>query len=173
MRINAAARELARTKGERHLPGSYRLVTDDVYRARFLSGPLPIGASIWYHSFDGSWWLGKIAQHPDDNGRYVVRFLDKPGPALIDLTASAYNTALHSPCGSWCLPMAAPTPFKASCMANRPDTMALTANQDATTPTTLFIRYVYDFRPRRICLRLPTEMDIPTTPDQDGYTYDS
>ena len=33
-------------KGERHLPGSYRLVTNDVYRARFLSAPLPIGASV-------------------------------------------------------------------------------------------------------------------------------
>ena len=55
LRINAAAREIARAKGKRHLPGSYRLVTNDVYRTRFLSAPLPIGASIWYHSFDGSW----------------------------------------------------------------------------------------------------------------------
>ena len=54
LRINAAAREIARAKGERHLPGSYRLVTNDVCRARFLSAPLPIGASIWYHSSDGS-----------------------------------------------------------------------------------------------------------------------
>ena len=97
------AREIARAKGERHLPGSYRLVTNDVYRARFLSAPLPIGASIWYHSFDGSWWLGKIKQPSDAPGRYVVRFLDNPGPALIDLPESANNTALHAPCGSWCL----------------------------------------------------------------------
>ena len=75
----------------------------DVYRARFLSAPLPIGASIWYHSFDGCWWLGKIKQPSDAPGRYVVRFLDNPGPALIDLLESAYNTALHAPCGSWCL----------------------------------------------------------------------
>ena len=73
LRINAAARELARANGERHLPGSYRLVTTDVYRARFLSAPLPIGASIWFHSFDGSWWLGKIKQPSDALGRYVVR----------------------------------------------------------------------------------------------------
>ena len=46
LRINAAAREIARAKGERHLPGFYRLVTNDVYRARFLSAPLPIGAFI-------------------------------------------------------------------------------------------------------------------------------
>ena len=103
LRINAAAREIARANGERHLPGSYRLVPNDVYRTRFLSAPLPIGASIWYHSFDGSWWLGKIKQPPNAHGRYVIRLLDNPGPALIDLPESAYDTALHAPCGSWCL----------------------------------------------------------------------
>ena len=54
LRINAAARELARAKGERHLPGSYRLIADDVYHAHFRTASLPIGASIWYRSFDGS-----------------------------------------------------------------------------------------------------------------------
>ena len=88
LRINAAAREIARAKGERHLPGSYRLVTNDVYRTRFLSAPLPLGASIWFHSFDGSWWLGKIKQPSNVLGRYVVRFLDNSGPALIDLPAA-------------------------------------------------------------------------------------
>ena len=104
LRINAAARENARAKGERHLPDSYRLVTNDVYRTRFLSAPLPIEASIWFHSFDGSWWLGKIKQASNVLGRYVVRFLDNSGPALIDLPESAYNSALRAPCGSWCLP---------------------------------------------------------------------
>ena len=102
LRINATAREIARANGERHLPGSYRLVTNDVYRTRFLSAPLPIGASIWYHSFIGSCWLGKIKQPSNVPGRYVVRFLDNPGSALIDLPEPAYNTALHAPCGSWC-----------------------------------------------------------------------
>ena len=102
-RINAASREIARSKGERYLPGSYRLLTDGVYRARFLSAPLRIGASIWYHSFDGSWWLNKIKQPLNDSGRYVIRFLDIPGPALIKLQESTYNTALHAPCGSLCL----------------------------------------------------------------------
>ena len=100
LRINAAAREIARAKGERHLPGSYRLGTNDVYRTCFLFAPLPIGASIWFHSFHGSSWLGKIKQPSNVLGRYVVRFLDNPGPALIDLPESAYNTALHAPCGS-------------------------------------------------------------------------
>ena len=36
-------------------------------------------------------------------GRYVVRFLDNPGPALIDLPESAYDTVLHAPYCSWCL----------------------------------------------------------------------
>ena len=103
LRIAAAAREIARSKGERYLPGSYRLVADNVYHARFQAAPLPIGASIWYHSFDGSWWLGKIKQPPDNSGRYIIRFLDNPGPAMVELPESAYNTALHAPCGSWCL----------------------------------------------------------------------
>ena len=101
--LNAAAREIARANGERHLPGSYHLVTKDVYRTRFLSAPLPIGASISYHSLDDSWWLGKIKQPSNVLGRYVVRFLHNPDSALIDLPESAYNTALHAPCGSWCL----------------------------------------------------------------------
>ena len=33
----------------------------------------------------------------------VVRFLENPGPVLLDLPDSTYNTALHAPCGSWCL----------------------------------------------------------------------
>ena len=103
LRINAAAREIARVNGERHLRGSYRLVTNDLYRTRFLSTPLPIEASTWYHSFDGSWWFGKTKQPSNVLGRYDVRFLDNPGPALIDLPESAYYTALHAPCGSWCL----------------------------------------------------------------------
>ena len=47
--------------------------------------------------------LGKIKVPPNVLERYVVRFLDNPGPALIELPESAYNTALHAPCDSWCL----------------------------------------------------------------------
>ena len=47
LRINAAAREITRSKGERHLPGSYRLIADDVYHARFRTALLPTGASMW------------------------------------------------------------------------------------------------------------------------------
>ena len=101
LRNNAAARTLARANGERHLPDYYRLVTNDVYQARFLYASLPIGAFIWYHSFDGSWWLGKIKQPSDALGRYVVRLLDSPGPVPLYLPVSACNTALHAPCGSW------------------------------------------------------------------------
>ena len=101
---HTASREIARAKGERYLPGAYRLVTADVYRAGFSTAPLPTGASVWYHSFDGSWCLGKIKQASDVvPGRYIIRFLDIPGPVLIDLPPSAYNTALDAPCGSWCL----------------------------------------------------------------------
>ena len=101
--MNAAAREIACAKGERHLAGSYNLVTVDVYHARFLSAPLSIRASVWYRSFDGFWRLGKIKQASAVPGRYITRFLDNTGPVLIDLLYSAYNTALHALCGSWCL----------------------------------------------------------------------
>ena len=122
LRINVAAREIAHTKGERYLPGSYRLVSDDVYRARFMSDTLPIGASIWYHSFDGSWWsLGKVKQPLNDRGRYVIRFLDNPGPALIALPGSAYNTAFHAPCGSWCLQTHGRSNYRVYYIANLPD----------------------------------------------------
>ena len=102
-RINEAAHEIARRKDERHLSGSYLLITEDVYRTRFPSAALPIGASIWYHSFDGSWWLDKVKQPSNDLRRYVIRFFDNPGPALMELPESAYNKALHVSCGSWCL----------------------------------------------------------------------
>ena len=84
----------------RDLTASYPLM---FYCARFSAASLPIGASVWYHFFDGSWWLGKIKQPSDVRGRYVIRFLDNSGPVLIDLPDPAYNTALPAPCGSWCL----------------------------------------------------------------------
>ena len=43
---NAVAREISRAKGERHLPGSYRLITTKVDGAHFLSAPLSIKASV-------------------------------------------------------------------------------------------------------------------------------
>ena len=103
MRINAAARELARTREERHLPAPYSLVPEEVYRSRFLPTRLPPGALFLFHSFNGSWWLGKISQPTDTRKPYVVRFLDKPGPVMADLRAFAYATRLQSSCGSWCL----------------------------------------------------------------------
>ena len=102
-RISKAAREIARRKDERHLPGSYRFITDDIYHARLLSAPLPIGASIWYHSFDGSWWLGKVKQQPNGLGRYIIKFLKSSAPALIEPPESAYITVLHTPCDPWYL----------------------------------------------------------------------
>ena len=46
MRIQAAARDLARTRRERHLPAPYSLVSEKVYRSRFLLTRLPTGASF-------------------------------------------------------------------------------------------------------------------------------
>lgn len=73
IRINAAAHEITSTKGEPHLPGSYRLVTGDIYRVPLLPALLPVGASILFHTFDGSWWLDKIKQPSNVPGRYVMR----------------------------------------------------------------------------------------------------
>ena len=101
--ICKAAHEIARRNDERYLPGLYRLITDDIYRACFLSAPLPIGAFIWNHSLDGSWLLSKVKQQANVLGRYIIRFFDNPGPALIELLELACNTALHASCGSWYL----------------------------------------------------------------------
>lgn len=75
----------------------------DLYRTRFSVAPLPIGDSVWYHSFDSSWWLGKTKQTSDVPGWYIIRFLDKTGPVLIDRPPhTTYNVTLQDFCGSWC-----------------------------------------------------------------------
>ena len=129
LRTIEAAREIARRKDERYLPGLYLLITGDIYRARFLSAPLPIGAFIWYHSLDGSWWLGKVKQQPNVLGRYIIRFLNNPGPALIELLELAYITTRHSTplvaLGAF-KHTAVPTRFKAFHTASRRASYTLT-----------------------------------------------
>lgn len=44
-RVNVAAREIARAKGEPYLPDSYRLVAGNVCLFRLLSAPLPLEPS--------------------------------------------------------------------------------------------------------------------------------
>ena len=98
--MNAATREISRAKGDRYFPGSYRLVTADVYRVGVPRPPyIPEPPSgIIPSTTPGGY--GKIKQASDVPERYILRSLYNPGPLLIDLPPSAYNTALHGPCGS-------------------------------------------------------------------------
>ena len=103
MRIGAAARELARAKGERYLPPGYSFVSRSTWDRRFADTPLPVGAFFWYKAQDGLWWLGKISGPTERADHYIVRFLDDPGPIKIALSDVRYSTLGSAVCGSWCL----------------------------------------------------------------------
>ena len=107
MRIGAAHRELAWTRGEIFLAPGYSLVPHTLWLQRFSSTTPPAGAHLWYKARDGLWWLGKVAQRTStDNysaNSYIVRFLDDPGPITIDLLPSSYTTLRSAVHGSWCL----------------------------------------------------------------------
>ena len=103
MRIGAAMRELARTKGDRYLPSGYSLVSRFTWDRRFAATPLPVGAFFWYKAQDGLWWIGKISGPSPLPDQYIVRFLDDPGPVKITLPALRYTTTTTSAPGSWCL----------------------------------------------------------------------
>ena len=103
LRIGAAHRELSRQRGERFLPAGYDYVSLARYRRHFSAFPLPSGAHFWYKSQDGLWWLGKIAKLLPPGDRYIVRFLDDPGPVHLTLSPSQYSTALDGVAASWCL----------------------------------------------------------------------
>ena len=105
MSVNAAARELVGAKSECYLPGLYFLVSGGTYhyQYRFRSNPLHTEASIWYHSSPGGLrWPRKITQLVDVRDRYIARFPDDPGPVFTDLPVHTLNSALKSPCRSWC-----------------------------------------------------------------------
>lgn len=109
MRIGSAQRKLARFKGERFLAKGYALVPKHLWIRRFRVSVLPPGTHFWYKSSDDIWWLGKInrpvAVSPSnpDTGRYIVRFLDDPGPIELTLAPDLYSFSLEAPRGSWCL----------------------------------------------------------------------
>lgn len=103
MRASAAARELARASGGRPLTKGYRLVAKSLWTGTFQRTPLPKGAQFWFKANDGFWWLGKIASPTAAPERYIVRFLDDPGPVRLALNASLYTTAPDAVRGSWCL----------------------------------------------------------------------
>eukprot|EP00752_Nemacystus_decipiens_P004356 g3980.t1 len=109
MRVGSAQREIARSKGERFLAEGYALVPHHLWTRRFRVSTLPTGAYFWYKSSDNLWWLGKISRSVDASpsapaaDRYIVRFLDDPGPIALTLSPTLYSIALGAPSGSWCL----------------------------------------------------------------------
>ena len=54
---------------------------------------LPKGAHFWYKGDDGLWWLGKISARTTENGIYLVRCLDDPGPIKLALPPARYTTS--------------------------------------------------------------------------------
>ena len=121
LRINAAASEIARAKGERHLPGSYRLVTNDVYRARFLYAPLPIGAPIGTIPLMVPGGLVKSSNPPTSSDATSYGF---PTTQALPGSTSQNPPIIRRPTPPVALGAskhtAAPTRFKSSYMVNHP-----------------------------------------------------
>ena len=53
---------------------------------------LPKGAQFWYKKDDRLWWLGKISASTTDDGVYLARILDDPGPFKFLLFPARYTT---------------------------------------------------------------------------------
>ena len=96
MQIGAAQRELSRNNGERFLAPGYACVP----RAEWLRGyhdtVLPMGAHVGYKGDDGLWWLLKNSASMPEDGVYLVRFLDDPGPTKLPLPPTSYTTSESS-----------------------------------------------------------------------------
>ena len=52
----------------------------------------PKGSHVWYKGDDGLWWLGKISASMMDDGVYLARILDDPGPIKLLLFPARYTT---------------------------------------------------------------------------------
>ena len=103
MRIGAAQRELYRNNGKRFLAPGYAFVLRAEWLRRCSDTVLPKGAHFWYKSDNGLWWLGKISASTTEDGVYLVRFLDDPGPIKLPLPPARYTTSTGAIRGSWCL----------------------------------------------------------------------
>ena len=103
MRIAAAQRELSRNHDERFLAPGYACVLRAEWLRRYRDTALPKGAHFWYKGDDGLWWLRKISASAAEDGVYLVRFLDDPGPIKLPLPPARYTTSMGAVRGSWCL----------------------------------------------------------------------
>ena len=101
--MRAAQRKLSRNHGERFLAPGYACVPRAEWLRRYRDMVLPKGAHLWYKGDDGLWWLGKISASTTEDGAYLVRILDDPGPIKLPLTPASYTTSTGAGRGSWCL----------------------------------------------------------------------
>ena len=92
MRTGAAQRELSRNNGERFLAPGYACVLRAEWLRRYHDTVFPKGAHYWYEGDDGLWWPGTINASTAENGVYLVRFLDDPGPIKLPLPPARYTT---------------------------------------------------------------------------------
>ena len=102
MRIDAAQRELSRNNGERCLAPGYACVTRAEWLRRCRDTVLSKGADVWYKGDDRLWWLEEISASTTDDGVYLIRILDDPGPIKLPLPPARYATSTGAIRGSWC-----------------------------------------------------------------------
>ena len=103
MRIGAAQRKLSRKNGERFFVAGLRMCP-----TRGVAPLLPR-----YGTPQGSprlvqgrrWVVGawKISASTTEDGVYLVRFFDDPGPIKLALSPAGYTTSAGAVRGSWCL----------------------------------------------------------------------
>ena len=107
MRIEAAYRELSRSRGEIFLAPGNSLVPCPLWLHRFSFLTLPAGAHLRCKACDGLWRLSKVAPRASiDNSSadsYIIRFLNDPAPIKIKLLLPLYPTSRNAARGSWCL----------------------------------------------------------------------
>ena len=97
MGIDAAPRKLSRNNGERFLAPGYACVPRAEWPRRYRDTVFPKGAQFWYKGGDRLWWLGKISTSTTEDGVYLVRFFDDPGPTKLPLLSARYTTST-GPC---------------------------------------------------------------------------
>ena len=121
MRIGAAPRELSRNNGERFLAPGYACVPRAEWLRRYRDTVLPKGAHFWYKGDDGLWWLGKISARTTEDGVYLVRLLDDPGPIKLPLPPARYTTSTGAVRGSCCLQIHVASAFSQGVQRNVDD----------------------------------------------------
>ena len=98
-----AQRELSWNNGERFLAPGFACVPLAECLRCYHDTVLPKRAHLWYKSDDGLWWLRKINASTTEDGVYLVRCLDDPGPIKLPLPPARYTTSTGGVRGSWCL----------------------------------------------------------------------